>query len=95
MKKRVLVRGPALSRSGYGEHVRFLLRSLRAHEQMYDLYLLNVQWGGTGNITAYGNYSSSIVSTASFGTYLGDGSQLTGISSGGGVADEAYTWFLA
>lgn len=51
MKKRVLVRGPAMSRSGYGEHVRFLLRSLRPHEHMYDLYLLNVQWGGTGNIT--------------------------------------------
>ena len=51
MKKRVLIRGPALSRSGYGEHVRFLLRSLRPHEHMYDLYLINVQWGATGNIT--------------------------------------------
>jgi glycosyltransferase involved in cell wall biosynthesis len=51
MKKRVLVRGPALSRSGYGEHVRFLLRSLRPHEHLYDLYLLNVQWGATGNLT--------------------------------------------
>jgi len=33
------------------------------------------------NITASGNVSSSAVSTASFGTYLGDGSQLTGIST--------------
>jgi len=51
MKKRVLVRGPALSRSGYGEHVRFLLRSLRPHEHLYELFLLNVQWGATGNLT--------------------------------------------
>ena len=34
-----------------------------------------------------GNISGSSVSTASFGTYLGDGSQLTGISSGGGTAE--------
>ena len=33
-------------------------------------------------VTAQGNVSSSIVSTASFGTYLGDGSQLSGISAG-------------
>ena len=33
------------------------------------------------DITAYGNVSSSAASTASFGTYLGDGSQLTGIET--------------
>ena len=33
------------------------------------------------NITASGNVSSSAASTASFGTYLGDGSQLSGINS--------------
>ena len=36
----------------------------------------------TGEITASGNISSSATSTASFGTYIGDGSQLTGISAG-------------
>jgi len=35
-----------------------------------------------GHVTASGNISSSAISTASFGTYLGDGSQLTGIDSG-------------
>ena len=40
----------------------------------------------TSHITASGNVSSSAASTASFGTYLGDGSQLTGISSGGGTS---------
>ena len=34
-----------------------------------------------GHITASGNISGSSTSTASFGTYLGDGSQLTGINS--------------
>ena len=35
-----------------------------------------------GSISASGDFSSSITSTASFGTYLGDGSQLTGIDTG-------------
>ena len=34
-----------------------------------------------GHVTASGNISSSAASTASFGTYIGDGSQLTGITS--------------
>ncbi len=40
-------------------------------------------WGSLvlANITASGNISSSAASTASFGTYLGDGSQLSGIST--------------
>ena len=33
------------------------------------------------NITSSGNVSSSTTSTASFGSYLGDGSQLTGVNS--------------
>ena len=48
MKKKILVRGPALSRSGYGEQTRFALRSLRAHEEHYDIYLLITVWGQTG-----------------------------------------------
>jgi len=35
----------------------------------------------TPNITIPGNISGSITSTASFGTYLGDGSQLTNVAS--------------
>ena len=44
---------------------------------------VSVLGGGTagGHITASGNVSSSATSTASFGTYLGDGSQLSGIST--------------
>jgi len=45
---KVLVRGPALTRSGYGEHTRFILRSLRKLEDKIDLYLIPVAWGQTG-----------------------------------------------
>ena len=48
MRKKVIVRGPALTRSGYGEHTRFLLRSLRKQEDKYDIYLFTTNWGQTG-----------------------------------------------
>lgn len=48
MRKKVLVRGPALTRSGYGEHTRFVLRSLRQYEDKFDIYLIAVNWGHTG-----------------------------------------------
>ena len=45
--KKILVRGPVLSRSGYGEHARFLLRSLGTCEDEFDVYLINTPWGQT------------------------------------------------
>tara|TARA_Y100000593_G_scaffold11444_1_gene20521 strand:- start:60712 stop:62817 length:2106 start_codon:yes stop_codon:yes gene_type:complete len=48
MRKKILVKGPALSRSGYGEQTRFALRSLRSQEEKYDIYLQNIPWGQTG-----------------------------------------------
>lgn len=48
MKKKILVRGPALSRSGYGEQCRFALRALKAHEDKFDIHLMNTGWGQTG-----------------------------------------------
>ena len=48
MKKRILVRGPLLSRSGYGEQARFALRALRAHEKHFDIYAMPTGWGKTG-----------------------------------------------
>jgi glycosyltransferase involved in cell wall biosynthesis len=47
MKKKILVRGPALSQTGYGEQCRFALRALRTREDVFDVYLLNIPWGGT------------------------------------------------
>lgn len=46
--KKVLVKGPVLSRSGYGEHARFVLRSLRKHQDKFDIYIENINWGHTG-----------------------------------------------
>lgn len=48
MKKTVLVKAPALTQSGYGEHSRLILRALRAHEDRFDVYLILTKWGNTG-----------------------------------------------
>ena len=48
MKKKILVKGPILSRSGYGEQTRFAVRSLRAHEEYFDIYIIPTNWGKTG-----------------------------------------------
>lgn len=48
MKKKVLVRGPVLSQSGYGEHTRFVLRALRRQEENLDIHILPTTWGETG-----------------------------------------------
>ena len=47
MRKKILVRGPALTRSGYGEQSRFALRSLRTREDLFDIYLEPLSWGHT------------------------------------------------
>ena len=48
MRKKIIVRGPCLTRSGYGEHARFALRSLRAKQDIFDIYVIPVNWGQTG-----------------------------------------------
>jgi glycosyltransferase involved in cell wall biosynthesis len=47
MKKRILLRAPVLTRSGYGEQSRFALRSLRSREDMFDIYIHPLEWGHT------------------------------------------------
>ena len=47
MKKKILLRGPVLTRSGYGEQARFALRSLRSREDLFDIYIQPLQWGKT------------------------------------------------
>ena len=48
MKKKILVRGPVLSQSGYGEQARFALRALRTKEEEYDIDIQPIRWGSTG-----------------------------------------------
>ena len=52
--KTILVKGPALSRSGYGEQTRFALRALRAYESRFNILLVNIPWGHTGWIAETG-----------------------------------------
>jgi len=49
--KKIIVRGPALSRSGYGEQTRFALRALRKHQDKFDIYLVPTNWGATSWVT--------------------------------------------
>ena len=45
---RILVEGPALTRSGYGVHARLVLESLKLREQSLDIYVNPLNWGATG-----------------------------------------------
>ena len=47
MKKKLLLTGPLLTRSGYGEQARFALRSLRSKEETFDIFIQPIQWGKT------------------------------------------------
>ena len=51
MRTKILVKGPVLTQSGYGEQARFAVRSLRAHEDQFDIYIVPTTWGQTGWIT--------------------------------------------
>jgi len=48
MKNKILVRGPVLSQSGYGEQSRFALRALRSREDLFDIFIQPTSWGQTG-----------------------------------------------
>ena len=45
---KVLVTGPALTRSGYGVHARLVLESLKQREEMFDVFVNPLRWGATG-----------------------------------------------
>ncbi len=47
MRKKVMVRAPLLTQSGYGEHSRFIIRALRSREDLFDIYLEPLNWGQT------------------------------------------------
>jgi glycosyltransferase involved in cell wall biosynthesis len=53
MKTKILLIGPLLTRSGYGEQARFALRALRSREDIYDIYIHPLQWGQTSWISEY------------------------------------------
>ena len=47
MRKKVLIKGPLLTRSGYGEQARFALRSLRSREDLFEIFIQPLKWGQT------------------------------------------------
>ena len=51
MKKKILLKAPILTRSGYGEQSRFALRSLRSREDLFDIYIQPLTWGMTSWLT--------------------------------------------
>ena len=50
MRKKILIKAPILSRSGYGEQARFAFRSLRKNEDKFDIYVVNTNWIVTGKL---------------------------------------------
>ena len=56
MRKKIFVRGPVLTQSGYGEQARFALRSLRSQPDLFDVYI-QLQHGdkqdGSGKIVSF------------------------------------------
>lgn len=47
MKKKVLIRGPILTSSGYGEHARMVYRALKSEPNLFDIYIQPLPWGQT------------------------------------------------
>ena len=44
MKKKIFVRAPVLTATGYGEQARFALRALRSREDLFDVYVQPIPW---------------------------------------------------
>ena len=44
---KILLKGPVLTRSGYGEQARFALRALRNKEDLFDIFIQPINWGKT------------------------------------------------
>jgi len=63
MQKRILLSAPILSRSGYGEQARFALRALRSRPDLFDIYISNLPWGHTGQVSISDEESTFIIKT--------------------------------
>ena len=51
VKKKILLKAPVLTRSGYGEQSRFALRSLRSRPDLFEIFIQPLQWGQTSWIS--------------------------------------------
>lgn len=48
VKKKVLLKAPVLTQSGYGHNARTVLRALKAYEDVFDIYVEPINWGQCG-----------------------------------------------
>ena len=51
MRTRILLKAPILSQSGYGHHARTVLRALKTRQDLFDIYVIPINWGQTGWIS--------------------------------------------
>ena len=51
MRKNIILKGPILTRSGYGEQARFALRALRTRPDLFNVFIQPLQWGTTSWVT--------------------------------------------
>jgi len=49
--KKILLKGPILTRSGYGEQTRFAFRALDTRPDLFDIYVQPLTWGNTSWIS--------------------------------------------
>ena len=47
VRKKILLKGPLLTRSGYGEQARFALRSLQSQQDRFEIFIQPIVWGHT------------------------------------------------
>jgi len=47
VKTKILLKGPLLTRSGYGEQTRFAYRALKSRPDLFDVYVQPLSWGNT------------------------------------------------
>ena len=52
MSRTILLKGPVLSRSGYGEQSRFALLAILSRPDLFEVYIINIPWGKTGQISS-------------------------------------------
>jgi len=45
--KKILLKGPVLTQSGYGHHTRTVLRALKTRKDIFDIYIQPIAWGHT------------------------------------------------
>ena len=57
---KVLLKGPILTRSGYGEQARFAFRAMMSQPDLFEIYIQPINWGTTSWISESDDERSEI-----------------------------------